>query len=278
MKTSVIYPIVQSAWCSVRQNITVAVNQISTIYTAFRGALNAYNSGKVNYLLLSGDNALQSYNEPRTMRKDLIKGGVDPADIVLDYAGFRTLDSIIRTRKVFDTNDFIIITQRFHCERALFIAMHQGIRAQCYAVPSPKNMLGIRIREIGARLAALADLYIFKSEPRFLGPLIPIPSVTEIPENSPGYPAVTPWQVDTMPAAPRPAPAATDKHSPGNPASGSVKVLPQPPVHNNTSTSDSGGLPGQIPPQGLQRSATEKMQPADGKQQTDQPDTGNDQQ
>ncbi len=93
-----------------------------------QGALNAYNSGKVNYLLLSGDNALQSYNEPMTMRRDLIKGGVDPADIVLDYAGFRTLDSIVRTRKVFDTNDFIIITQRFHCERALFIALHMGIQ------------------------------------------------------------------------------------------------------------------------------------------------------
>lgn len=91
-----------------------------------QGALNAYNSGKVNYLLLSGDNALQSYNEPMTMRRDLIKAGVDPADIVLDYAGFRTLDSIVRTRKVFDTNDFIIITQRFHCERALFIALHMG--------------------------------------------------------------------------------------------------------------------------------------------------------
>ncbi len=55
-----------------------------------QGALNAYNSGKVNYLLLSGDNALQSYNEPMTMRRDLIKAGVDPADIVLDYAGFRS--------------------------------------------------------------------------------------------------------------------------------------------------------------------------------------------
>nr|CAA87766.1 SanA [Escherichia coli K-12] len=86
-----------------------------------QGAINAYNSGKVNYLLLSGDNALQSYNEPMTMRKDLIAAGVDPSDIVLDYAGFRTLDSIVRTRKVFDTNDFIIITQRFHCERALFM-------------------------------------------------------------------------------------------------------------------------------------------------------------
>lgn len=135
-----------------------------------QGALNAYNSGKVNYLLLSGDNAQQSYNEPMTMRKDLIAAGVDPADIVLDYAGFRTLDSIVRTRKVFDTNDFIIITQRFHCERALFIALHMGIQAQCYAVPSPKDMLTVRVREFGARFGALADLYLFKREPRFLGP------------------------------------------------------------------------------------------------------------
>lgn len=160
-----------------------------------QGALNAYNSGKVNYLLLSGDNAQQSYNEPRTMRRDLIKGGVDPADIVLDYAGFRTLDSIVRTRKVFDTNDFIIITQRFHCERALFIALHLGIQAQCYAVPSPKNMLNVRVREVGARLGALADLFIMKREPRFLGPLVPIPAQHQVAEDAQSYPAVTPEQL-----------------------------------------------------------------------------------
>lgn len=160
-----------------------------------QGALNAYNSGKVNYLLLSGDNALQSYNEPMTMRRDLIKAGVDPADIVLDYAGFRTLDSIVRTRKVFDTNDFLIITQRFHCERALFIALQLGIQAQCYAVPSPKNMLSVRFREVGARLGALADLFLLKREPRFLGPLVPIPAVREIPEDAQSYPAVTPEQL-----------------------------------------------------------------------------------
>lgn len=171
-----------------------------------QGALNAYNSGKVNYLLLSGDNALNSYNEPRTMRKDLIAGGVDPSDIVLDYAGFRTLDSIVRTRKVFDTNDFIIITQRFHCERALFIALHRGIQAQCYAVPSPKDMMMVRMREFAARLGALADLYLFKREPRFLGPLVPVPSPPLLPErDAQGYPAVTPEQLlkierDTPPA------------------------------------------------------------------------------
>lgn len=160
-----------------------------------QGALNAYNSGKVNYLLLSGDNAQQSYNEPMTMRKDLIAGGVPPADIVMDYAGFRTLDSIVRTRKVFDTNDFIIITQRFHCERALFIAQHMGIQAQCFAVPSPKNILSVRMREFAARLGAFADLYIFKREPRFLGPLVPIPAPQEIPEDAQGYPAVTHQQL-----------------------------------------------------------------------------------
>lgn len=168
-----------------------------------QGALNAYNSGKVNYLLLSGDNALQSYNEPMTMRRDLIKAGVDPSDIVLDYAGFRTLDSIVRTRKVFDTNDFIIITQRFHCERALYIAQHLGIQAQCYAVPSPKNMLSVRFREVGARLGALADLYLMKREPRFLGPLVPIPAVHEVPEDAQSYPAVTPEQLLELEEKPR---------------------------------------------------------------------------
>jgi len=160
-----------------------------------QGAINAYNSGKVSYLLLSGDNAQQSYNEPMTMRRDLIAAGVAPSDIVLDYAGFRTLDSIVRTRKVFDTNDFIIITQRFHCERALFIALHMGIQAQCYAVPSPKNMWSVRTREVGARWGALADLYLMKREPRFLGPLVPIPARQEVPEDAQSYPAVTPEQL-----------------------------------------------------------------------------------
>ncbi|MFT8210282.1 MAG: outer membrane permeability protein SanA [Symbiopectobacterium sp.] len=173
-----------------------ALNQ----YYLFRiqGAINTYNSGKVSYLLLSGDNALQSYNEPMTMRRDLIAAGISPSDIVLDYAGFRTLDSIVRTRKVFDTNDFTIITQRFHCERALFIAMHMGIQAQCYAVPSPKNMMTIRLREVGARLGTLFDLYILKREPRFLGPLVPIPAEHKIAKDEPDYPAVPPELINTL--------------------------------------------------------------------------------
>ncbi|PHM37837.1 outer membrane permeability protein SanA [Xenorhabdus innexi] len=175
---------------------TGAYNQY--YFYRIQGAVNAYNSEKVKYLLLSGDNAQHSYNEPNTMRRDLIKAGIPASRIVMDFAGFRTLDSVVRTRKVFDTNDFTIITQRFHCERALFIAMHMGIEAQCYAVSSPKNMMTVRFREVLARLGAWADLYILKREPRFLGPLTPIPSQQITPTGTKGYPAVSPEELQEM--------------------------------------------------------------------------------
>ncbi len=148
--------------------ITAPASSISYRYR-IRSALNAYNSGKVNYLPLSGDNALQSYNEPMTMRRDLIKGGVDPADIVLDYAGFpyprldRPYPESVRHQRLHYHHPALPL------RTALFIALHMGIQAQC-AVPSPKDMWSVRLREFGARFGALADLYIFKREPRFLGP------------------------------------------------------------------------------------------------------------
>ncbi|KLN97095.1 outer membrane permeability protein SanA [Moellerella wisconsensis] len=173
-----------------------ALNQ----YYSYRiqGAANAYHSGKIKYLLLSGDNGEHSYNEPITMRKDLIKAGVPASKIVLDFAGFRTLDSVVRTRQVFDTDNFTIITQRFHCERALFIAMQKNIDAQCLAVPTPKNMLKVRVREIFARLGALADLFILNREPRFLGEQESIPAPIKMPEGIKGYPAVSPEEIDKL--------------------------------------------------------------------------------
>src|SRR5699024_7978440 len=152
-----------------------------------KGAITAYQQQKVSYLLVSGDNSDRGYNDPATMRNDLLKAAIPSSDVFLDYAGFRTLDSIIRTRKVFDTNDFTIITQRFHCERAIFIALHQGIQSQCFAVADPQNMTKVRLRELLARYKALADLYIFKREPRFLGPLVPIPAMHQVPEDAQGY-------------------------------------------------------------------------------------------
>ncbi|CAH8187463.1 SanA/YdcF family protein [Vibrio aestuarianus] len=139
-------------------------------------AISLYDQGKVKNFLLSGDNAHRSYNEPWTMKRDLLRAGVPTENIYLDYAGFRTLDSIIRAKRIFETDNFLIISQQFHCERALFIANHHNINAQCLAVSGPTNSSGfkVRLREVFARTKAFLDLYIIHTQPRFLGPKEPI--------------------------------------------------------------------------------------------------------
>ncbi|KJG58945.1 SanA protein [Photobacterium kishitanii] len=148
-------------------------------YYAYRmsAAVDLYKKHKVDVFLVSGDNAHRSYNEPRTMKRDLLKAGVAKDEIVLDYAGFRTLDSIVRAKEVFDTNHFVIITQQFHCERALFIADHYNINATCLAVKEPRRGIAsfkIRVREVFARVKAMIDLFILHVQPKFLGPKVPI--------------------------------------------------------------------------------------------------------
>ncbi|WP_439147357.1 SanA/YdcF family protein [Vibrio sp.] len=139
-------------------------------------AIELFDREKVNQFLLSGDNAHRSYNEPWTMKRDLLRAGVPDERINLDYAGFRTLDSIVRAKKIFDTDNFLIITQEFHCERALFIANSYDIHAQCLAVSGPTHHSGlsIRLREVFARTKAFLDLYIMGTTPKFLGPKKPI--------------------------------------------------------------------------------------------------------
>ncbi|WP_413285926.1 vancomycin high temperature exclusion protein [Vibrio sp. MA40-2] len=143
-------------------------------------AITLFKNDKVDDFLLSGDNAHRSYNEPWTMKRDLLKAGVPEETIHLDYAGFRTLDSIVRAKKIFEADEFIIITQKFHCERALYIAKHYDIEAVCLAVPGPQQYSGIsvRFREVFARVKALLDLYVFRTQPKFLGPKEPIKHTT----------------------------------------------------------------------------------------------------
>jgi len=139
-------------------------------------AVELYNEGKVAHFLLSGDNAHRSYNEPWTMKRDLLKAEVPEEKIFLDYAGFRTLDSVVRAKEIFDTDNFLIISQKFHCERALFIAKSHNINASCFAVPGPSRHSGwkVRVREIFARAKAVLDIYVINAKPKFLGPKEPI--------------------------------------------------------------------------------------------------------
>ncbi len=148
-------------------------------------AYKLFEDGKIKAFLLSGDNAHRSYNEPWTMKRDLLKKGVPENDIHLDYAGFSTLDSVVRAKQVFETDHFTIVTQQFHCERALFIAKHRGIDAICLAVPGPEGWAAvkIRIREIAARVKAFLDIYLLDTTPRFTGPKEPL-SIQEPPLHS----------------------------------------------------------------------------------------------
>lgn len=142
------------------------------ILTAYR----LYKNDKVDYLLVSGDNSHISYNEPITMRNDLIKLGVPDSVIYLDYAGFRTLDAIIRAQRVFGQDKFTIISQNFHNQRALFIARKNNIHAIAYnaAAASFPNHLRVRIREVFARTKVFLDIYVLNTQPKFLGKKIDI--------------------------------------------------------------------------------------------------------
>ncbi len=141
-------------------------------------AAELYKTGLIDYVLVSGDNGTIYYNEPQAMLKDLVKAGV-PADcIVPDYAGFRTLDSVVRSKKVFGEERVTIISQRFHVERALFLARKQGIEAIGFCADDTSEFYGLKtnIREHFARIKMFVDLYVLNTQPKFLGEKIQIPS------------------------------------------------------------------------------------------------------
>jgi SanA protein len=134
-------------------------------------AADLFRQGKISHFILSGDNRSKYYNEPIEMRKALIKQGVPDSLITLDFAGLRTLDSIVRSKEIFGQNKIVIVTQSFHCYRALFISEFYGIYAVTLLTsnPDPHTSLRINIREWFARAKAVADLYIFNTTPRHLG-------------------------------------------------------------------------------------------------------------
>lgn len=123
-------------------------------------AVALYEAGKIQYILVSGDNHKLGYNEPEEMKQALISKGVPEDRIVLDYAGFRTLDSVVRAKEVFGNEQFIIISQQFHNERALFLALHNGIKAVGFNAQDVTAYYGFktRLREYLARTKLFLDL------------------------------------------------------------------------------------------------------------------------
>lgn len=141
-----------------------------------KAAAELYESGKIKAVLVSGDNATRAYDEPNTMRRDLEALGVPGDRITLDYAGFRTLDSVIRAEKVFSQKSYTIISQEFHCRRALFISSKNHHDAVAYCAEDVRGFWGwkVRCREVLARFKAVLDIYLLDKQPKFLGPKVPV--------------------------------------------------------------------------------------------------------
>lgn len=130
-----------------------------------------FKSGKVKHLILSGDNQTQYYNEPQYMKDALLKKGIPENVITLDYAGLRTLDSVVRCKEIFGQSKFIIVTQKFHSYRAVFIAKHFGIDVTAFVaenIPLSKSF-AVVIREFLARPKAILDIFLLKVGPKFMG-------------------------------------------------------------------------------------------------------------
>lgn len=146
-------------------------------YYAYRidAAVALFEAGKIDYILVSGDNGSANYDEPSTFKNDLIKRGIPQNRIFLDFAGFRTLDSVVRAKEIFGLSTFTIISQQFHNERAIYLAKHFNIDAIAFNAKDVTNSYGFktRIREYLARTKAASDV-IFNVQPKFLGEKITI--------------------------------------------------------------------------------------------------------
>jgi SanA protein len=141
-----------------------------------RAAAMLYKEGKVDHFILSGDNRTRYYNEPASMKKALMNYGVPDSVITLDFAGLRTLDSVVRSKEIFGQDELIIITQSFHSYRALFISQYYDIDAVVLVAQEPAEEAALKVyfREYFARTKAVLDLYILKTAPKHLGEKEPL--------------------------------------------------------------------------------------------------------
>lgn len=153
-------------------------NGQQNLYFTYRmdAAAELYKAGKVKYLIVSGDNSQKNYNEPEDMKLDLIKRGVPEDHIFEDFAGFRTLDSVVRAKDIFGQDSFIIISQQFHNERAVYLAQQNGINAYGYNAKDVNKSAGFKtnLREKFARAKVFIDHWL-DVEPKFGGQKIVIP-------------------------------------------------------------------------------------------------------
>ncbi|TWP23232.1 vancomycin high temperature exclusion protein [Apibacter muscae] len=150
----------------------------NNLYFVYRikAAADLYHAGKATIFVVSGDNSQKDYNESQDMKDDLVKAGVPADSIFLDNAGLRTLDSVVRMKEIFGQNKFTIVSQKFHNERAVTLALHYDIDAIGYNAQDVTAYYGFKtmLREKLARVKMFIDL-ILNKQPKFLGEKIKLP-------------------------------------------------------------------------------------------------------
>ncbi len=155
---------------------TVAGGRRNLFFDArIRAAAELFHAGKVDGVLVSGDHSRVDYDEPSAMKEELVRLGVPAGLVTRDHAGLRTLDSVVRARRVFGLSRVVIVSQAFHCERALFLADREGLAATALAADPIGGFFGakVRVRETLARVKAVLDV-VLGTEPRFLGPPVEV--------------------------------------------------------------------------------------------------------
>ena len=152
-------------------------NKNPYFFYRIEAAEELFKSGKIDYIIVSGDNSSQYYNEPEDMQTELIGRGIPKTKIFLDFAGLRTLDSVVRAKEIFGQNSYLIISQRFHNERAVFLAQKKGIEAYGYNAKDVNKKAGFKtnLREYFARVKVFWDLF-FGVDPKFSGSKVVIPN------------------------------------------------------------------------------------------------------
>lgn len=150
------------------------------LYFRYRidAAVSLWKAGKVECVIVSGDNSSKYYNEPEAMRLALVSHGVPNNRIVSDYAGLRTLDSVVRAKEVFGVTNLIFVTQRFQNERAIYLAEANGIDAVGFNARDVPGSGGYktRLREVGARVKMWLDVRFLATRPKHLGEKIELPA------------------------------------------------------------------------------------------------------
>jgi SanA protein len=138
--------------------------------------IDLYRAGRVRKLLLSGDHGQHTYDEANAMRRYALAAGVPASDVFLDHAGFSTYETMYRARDVFQVRTAIVVTQRFHLDRAVYTARALGLEAWGCEADRRRYALAFRneLREVLARAKAILWLHLLEPKPRYLGPAIPI--------------------------------------------------------------------------------------------------------